>query len=249
MMGEEKKINENIVQPHHGSVNYSDSTFENLGLTNKNQDFMFQLNKHIGNNLATDTKKAALDEVVSQLKAAQGKGQTAKQLFGTPSEKAQQMLHPEKRATNSTVQAGYWANVLDTALMFFAMFSAVFGFFLLTANGKIQTQGTPYGILSLLLTATTGGLIFAYIQQLLVPINPKDKKPLWFRLVFTLGAIAVWMFVYIAVTAIPSAINPILPGYVYLALAVVAFVGFIFERRITGITGGVFDSSKRHNQK
>lgn len=245
-MGEEKKINEDVIQPHHGAVSHN-ATFADDGLTSKNQDFMFQLNKHLGDQLAAADKQAALTAVITELKAGQLKGQTAKQLFGTPSAKARAILNPQKKVNNNTVRAGYWANVIDTALMFLAMFSAVFGFFLLTSNGKIQTQGTPYGLLSLLITAFTGGLIFAYIQQLLVPVNPKDKKPLWFRLVFTLGAIALWMVVYIGVTAIPSAINPILPGYVYLALAVLAFVGFVFERRITGITGGVFDSSKRNN--
>jgi uncharacterized membrane-anchored protein len=218
------------------------SGFANLGLTKRNEDFMFQLNKHLdAAGMAGGDKRIALEEVVEELKAGQKTGQTAKQLFGTASAKAATIASPKRRGASNTNDAGYWANALDTALMFFAMFSAVFGIFLLTSKEAVKAgASTPYGILSLILTAATGGLVFASIQSLLSPRSEEDKKPLWYRIVGTLLAVIVWMALYMLFAFIPSVINPILPAIAYLVLAVAGFAGFIYERRITGISGGMF---------
>lgn len=243
-MTEENKQprNANIVQEHHGEIaeptTKNISGFGNLGLTKRNEDFMFQLNKHLdAAGMVGGDKRAALEEVVEELKAGQKTGQTAKQLFGTASAKAASIAQPKSQGLSGN-NKGYWPNAIDTTLMLFAMFSLVFGISMMTTKGP---STATYGIVGLILTAVSGGMVFAYIQGIITPANPADKKPLWFRIVVTLVAILVWMAFYGAsFSLIPKALNPGLPGLVYVILAVVAFVGFIFERRITGISGGMF---------
>ncbi|QBO36408.1 DUF1129 domain-containing protein [Periweissella cryptocerci] len=243
--------NANVVQEHHGDVSETTgkniSGFGNLGLTKRNEDFMFQLNKHLdASGMVGGDKRVALEEVVEELKAGQKAGKTAKQLYGTASEKAASINQPKRQGLSGN-NKGFWPNAIDTALMFFAMFSLVFGISMMTAKGN---TGATYGIVGLLLTAISGGLIFAYIQGILAPANPDNRKPIWFRIVITILAVLIWMAFYgVSFTVIPKALNPGLPGFVYIILAVIAFVGFILERRVTGISGGMFGGPSNNVKK
>lgn len=243
-MTEENKQprNANIVQEHHGDIAAATtkniSGFANLGLTKRNEDFMFQLNKHLdAAGMAGGDKRAALEEVVAELVAGQKTGKTAKQLYGTASAKAATIAQPKSQGLSGN-NKGYWPNAIDTALMLLAMFSLVFGISMLTSKGASTAS---YGIVGLLLTAISGGLVFAFVQGIITPADTAAKKPLWYRIVVTIVAVLVWMAFYGAsFTLIPKALNPGLPGFVYIILAALAFVGFILERRITGISGGMF---------
>ena len=71
--------------------------FENAGLTRKNEDFMYQLNKQLDAQGATaEAKTALLEETMTALLEGQKTGQTAKGLFGTPTKHADELLHPKK---------------------------------------------------------------------------------------------------------------------------------------------------------
>ena len=71
--------------------------FENAGLTRKNEDFMYQLNKQLDAQGATaEAKTALLEETMTALLEGQKTGQTAKGLFGTPTKYADELLHPKK---------------------------------------------------------------------------------------------------------------------------------------------------------
>lgn len=226
----------------------TESPVENKGatkaqtLTKRNEDFIFQLKKHLTDKMDAQQLDTEIATITEALLAGQLTGATAKQLYGTPSEAAANLLNPKARqaAMPNGNNAGYWANALDTALLFLAMFGAVFGFFMLFNHADVKTTGAPYGIVSLIITAVVGGLIFAYIQDLLVPRAGKVKKPFWYRLIAMLLAIVLWMLIYMGVAFIPRAVNPILPGFAYIVIAVIAFAAFIYERRVTGITGGFF---------
>ncbi|CAH0419203.1 DUF1129 family protein [Periweissella ghanensis] len=209
-------------------------------LTKRNEDFLFQLKKQLNDKMEADQLNAELAKIESDLLAAQATGATAKQLFGTPSEAAAKLVAPKPRQTVASNDAGYWLNALDTGILFLAMFGAVFGFFMLFNGSKLQTNGAPYGVVSLILTAATGGLIFSYIQGLILPSANKPKRPFWYRLIAMILAIMAWMLIYLGVSFIPHTVNPILPGWAYIIIAVLAFIGFLYERRITGITGGFF---------
>ena len=63
------------------------NAFSNYDLTRKNEDFMYQLNKQLDRlGVPSDKKDAMLKETIDKLLAGQKKGQTARALFGTPTE-------------------------------------------------------------------------------------------------------------------------------------------------------------------
>ena len=70
--------------------------FTQYNLTRKNEEFMFQLNKQLDAQGADPAKKPAmLEETIKALQEGQKSGQTARGLFGTPTQRAHALLHPE----------------------------------------------------------------------------------------------------------------------------------------------------------
>lgn len=226
----------------------STTTVKVQTLTKRNEDFMFQLKKHLDGKIEATQLEAELATIKEALLDGQLTGATAKQLYGTPSEAAAALVNPKKQKANAAVNdAGFWPTALDNGLLFLSMFALLFGFFMFFNKAKVDLTAAPYGIISLILTAVSGGLIFAYIQGLIVPNSNKPKKPFWHRLIAIILAVLLWMIVYMGVALIPRSINPILPGFVYIIIAVVGFGARIYERRVTGITGGFFDSQRPKN--
>lgn len=214
-------------------------------LTKRNEDFMFQLKKHLIGKIEANQLEPQLQTIKEALLAGQLTGQTAKQLYGTPSQAAEKLIDPKQQTKQVPAsEAGFWPTAIDNGLLFLSMFALLFGFFMLFNKTKVDMAAAPYGVISLILTAVSGGLIFAYIQSLLIPNANKPKKPLWYRLIAIVLAVLLWMVIYMGVALIPRPINPILPGFVYIIIAVIGFAGRIYERRITGITGGFFESPK-----
>ena len=101
--------------------------FENAGLTRKNEDFMYQLNKQLDAQGATaEAKPALLEETMTALLEGQKTGQTAKGLFGTPTKYADELLHPKKTPAEQQQTSTVLMSV-DNGLMFFAIFTFMFG--------------------------------------------------------------------------------------------------------------------------
>lgn len=101
--------------------------FENAGLTRKNEDFMYQLNKQLDAQGATaEAKTALLEETMTALLEGQKTGQTAKGLFGTPTKYADELLHPKKTPAEQQQTSTVLMSV-DNGLMFFAIFTFMFG--------------------------------------------------------------------------------------------------------------------------
>ena len=77
--------------------------FGKQGLTRKNEEFMFQLNKQLDAQGADPAKKPAmLEETLKALQEGQKTGQTARGLFGTPTQRAHALLHPEPTEQSQT---------------------------------------------------------------------------------------------------------------------------------------------------
>ncbi|MBO9150328.1 MAG: DUF1129 family protein, partial [Escherichia coli] len=101
--------------------------FGKQGLTRKNEEFMFQLNKQLDAQGADPAKKPAmLEETLKALQEGQKTGQTARGLFGTPTQRAHALLHPEPTEQSQT-QTSLKLMALDNGIMFFAIFTFMFG--------------------------------------------------------------------------------------------------------------------------
>src|SRR5699024_4951489 len=135
---------------------------------------------------------------------------------------------------------GFWPLAVDNAIAFFMMFSFMFGLTLIFSGMKSSADGSAgaAGITSLILTSVLGGIFFSAVTLTLAP--RRDGKHVSFlkKASVTVGSFAIWFLAYLGFAFLPPVINPLLPGWVYLVIAALAFVGFRYWRSKTGIKGG-----------
>lgn len=209
---------------------------------------MYQLNKQLeAQGVKAADKPALLAETIAALKAGQKSGRTARAMFKTPTAHAHELLHPQPSAQAQQQTAG-WLMAIDNGLMFFAIFTFMFGIMALVspATMRLAHNGSA-GITAIVAVAIIGGLVFAAVNQILLPVQVKGaaagqtktkRRPLWQRLTLILVALAVWLLAYTLVAMLPNAVNPRLNAYVYLACGVAAFLGDLYFRRRFNVTTG-----------
>ncbi len=142
-------------------------------INEKNEDFIFRFKKLLLQNsqLSTDKIMEVTNEVEQKLIEAQGTGQTAAQLYGTPTQAVQQFLDPKKLA-KKLHDYKFWNLAADTSLAILMLFCAVFGLSLFFSK---NTNNQGAGIVSLFLIAALGGSIYTAVILKLTP-DPKKIK-------------------------------------------------------------------------
>lgn len=215
-------------------------------LSNKNVNYVFRLQKELEKQgkLSPDEAKAKVDALLPEIVVAQRHGQPANGLYlASPVIKADQMLHPAVKP-KTAADTPYWQRGLDAALLFTALFMAFYGVSSLSA----QQNSAGYGVTSILLLSWVLGFGMAKTNEFLIP-NPKTHKTNWPKAIL---GILVLIVALIAITAVMyikgfQVINPVLPGVVYLIIAVVAFGIRYWFRRQFNIVGSVFTPAPRPN--
>ncbi|HPR81570.1 MAG TPA: DUF1129 family protein, partial [Enterococcus sp.] len=122
-------------------------------LTKRNQQYIFDLKKSLeAANLSEEEKAIALHELLPVLVKEQKGGRTARQLFGTVSERTEAILNkPEEVKETSPVMM--W---LDNTLLILGIFGIMMGVMGLFARDSAQV----YGIITFISMAMVGGWVF-----------------------------------------------------------------------------------------
>ncbi|MBZ6014633.1 DUF1129 domain-containing protein [Leuconostoc gelidum subsp. gelidum] len=217
-------------------------------LTKKNEDFIFRFKKLMLQNsqLSADKIAEVTNEVEQKLIEAQGTGQTAAQLYGTPTQAVQQFLDPRKLA-KKLHDYKFWNLAADTSLAILMLFCAVFGLSLFFSK---STTNQGAGIVSLFLIAILGGSIYTAVILKLTP-DPKKIKNNGqknYRWLYLIGAVAAWIIGFIVLGLLPQVINPTLPPVAYIVLAIAAYGAFRWNRQYSGLKGGFLAISQLSQQ-
>lgn len=232
------------------------ATFSTEGLTNKNEDYMYQLNKQLDKSNVTYTKKQELlQETLKQIQEGQKTGKTARAMFGTPTQHAHDLLHPKKKETTQTAaDQPTWMLAADNALIFFAIFTGMFAImgWVSPRSLAVKINGSS-GITAIVLISILGGLIFSVVAKAMLPrkVNGKTKRrPFWQRTLIVLGGLVLWMVIYFGGNILPNAINPRPDKVVYLVCALVGLGADIWFRRqfhVSGILGSAQRPQRKNN--
>lgn len=209
-------------------------------LTKRNAEYMRQMRKSLNDTkLSGEKKKAVLEEMTNTLLTEQGRGTTARQLYGTVQERTQEIVDPKKTPVEQQ-QANYWISSLDSGLMLFMIFCLMYGIMGLIGSDTPKSSQGAMGVTAILLTSVVGGLGVTKLFQYLVPVKGQPKVSLWKKIGWSVLAVVVWMFVFATVSYIKGPWNPILPGIAYLAIAVVVFFVRMWLKRRYKITTSLF---------
>ncbi|GGC94657.1 DUF1129 domain-containing protein [Enterococcus wangshanyuanii] len=191
-------------------------------LTKRNEQYIFDLKKSlVAANLSEEAQTLALHEILPHLVEGQKSGNTARQLFGTVSERTEAILNKPEELPEST-PALMW---LDNTLLLFGVMTLMFSIMMMWSKGKTQ----PLGLLTLVLASMAGGYVFyltyKYIYQYDRPGVDKSKRPGWFKTgLILVGSMLLWIVVFAGSAMLPAVINPILDPVIVIVIGGLALI-------------------------
>lgn len=207
-------------------------------LTKKNEQYMLSLNKTLIEKNMSETKKEDIfNEMLKKLVERQKTGETARQLYGTVTECANQLVdQPEKVQTGPSEN---WKIALDGGLMIGGLFSLITGLSGLFNN--VEETASSLGLITTLLNFIVGGLVILWISKNM-PDRKQPKKGGMFRyiLVSTIGMLSLMVVMTGSMMVIPAAVNVPINAIGNIVIGVLAFVAKYFAKRKLNIRGGLF---------
>ena len=191
-------------------------------LTKRNEQYIFDLKKSlVAANLSEEAQTMALHEMLPHLVEGQKSGNTARQLFGTVSERAEAILNKPEELPEST-PALMW---LDNTLLLFGVMALMFSIMMMGSKGKTQ----PLGLVTLILASMSGGYVFylmyKYVYQYDRPGMDKSKRPGWVKTgLILVGSMLLWLMVFAGSAMLPVVINPILDPVIVIMIGGLALI-------------------------
>ena len=207
-------------------------------LSNKNQDYVFRLEKELQLQGSISRAEAVemTDKLLGEIVAAQRHGQPANGLYlASPKIKAEQMLHPDKKP----VATPFWQLAVDGAGLYLVFFLGLIGVMELFQNNK-QGQSSQMGILTIASVAILMGVVMVRFNDWVMPA--KDGHKSWGKAILAIIGTAVGLFVWIWLLSMPSlqVINPVLPGIADIIIAALVYGLRYLFRKHYHIVGSAF---------
>lgn len=213
-------------------------------LTKRNQQYIFDLKKALNAaNLSEEELAVVLHEMLPVLVREQKSGVTARQLFGTVSERTDAIINkPAEEAKPNSQPGMIW---LDNFLLLLGLFGLFIGLVAQFSKGQAQ----PYGVLTLFGTAAVGGWVFylmhRYVYQYQMPGADVKNRPRGGKVIAILvGSFLLWFVVIMGSALIPQ---PILNPIIMMILGAVALGLRFYLKKKFNIVSSL--SSPRTRQK
>ncbi|MGX7327961.1 DUF1129 domain-containing protein [Enterococcus bulliens] len=207
-------------------------------LTKRNEQYIFDLKKSMqAANLSEEEQTKVLHEMLPVIVKEQKSGITARQLFGTVSERMEQLLivPPEKPNTSPLMM---W---VDNTLLIFGLFGIVTGLMSLFTKPE---QNQSFSFITLLVTAAVGGWVFylsyKYIYQYEQPGADRSKRPkLWKTVLVLMASFFVWFALLSATQLLPAPLNFTLNPIITIVIGVLALLGRYYLKKKYNIVGSL----------
>ena len=198
-------------------------------LTKRNQQYIFDLKKSLeAANLSEEEKSIALHEMLPVLVKEQKGGKTARQLFGTVSERTEAIINKPVEQKES----GPFLMWLDNTLLILGIFGLMLGVMGIFTRGQAQ----PYGLLTLFLMAMLAGwvfyLMYKYMYQYERPGADKSKRPkMWKIILILVAAFMLWIVVISLSAMIQPPLNPQVDPVIEALIGAVALAAKYYLKR------------------
>lgn len=212
-------------------------------LTKKSQQFLVSIDKKLTDGgLTAGIKESIYQEMLETLLEGQQAGQTARHLYGTPTECATSILNQNFKEQTEVTRSPDWQIALDGGLILGSVFTFIVGLSMMNASADQPETVLSMGLITLILNYLVAGWAMLQTSKVMPDMEaPKGKKG-YFKY---FGVSSMWMIVWVAVVTlsaafIPVVINPIFSPMVYMVIGVATFgARFYFKKRFN-IVGGVF---------
>ena len=185
-------------------------------LTKRNEQYIFDLKKSMkAANLSEQEQTLALHDILPVMVEEQKSGKTARQLFGTVSERTESILNKPVEKKESTPLL-MW---LDNAMLLMGALALMMSIASLLFKGRMQQMG----LLALVIGSMVGGyalyLMYKYVYQYDRPGADKSKRPGFIKSgSIMVGAMFLWIITFSAAALLPQTINPVLDPVVMIVI-------------------------------
>lgn len=200
-------------------------------LTNKNQDYMFQLNSRLESLEYDPVKKEyVFHEMLEEIITAQEQHITARKTYGTVTEQADNILGKNVRIQEEAEERSEtWKIYVDGALLAGGMFNLISGFGALQSPDALETQVSLWQVI---INFLLGGLAIMMLTRY-APRKGETKGLLKYGIATVVIVISWAILTSLLLAIIPNAINPIIPGAVVMVIGALALVGkWQFKKRL-----------------
>ncbi|WP_429970477.1 DUF1129 domain-containing protein [Fructilactobacillus sp. Tb1] len=228
------------VQQHHTSgrkATYEE--FDKLGLTKRNIDYLVHFKDALAETkVPAERQTAIIEEMTTEILAAQKKGITAKGLYGTVTEKVTNTVNPPRKPAGPMTKERYIIDASYNVLWFLILFSFMYAamFWVSPAQAK---QGGVAGITCIILSSVIAGVGMPVVTQLFAP-GVKHKYNGLVRSIMMVALFMVWMMVFYGTNMLPAGLNPVVSPIVNVVIGALALVGVLYMRTKYTITSGLF---------
>ncbi|QBP17717.1 DUF1129 domain-containing protein [Acetilactobacillus jinshanensis] len=207
----------------HGTIEHrhqkTGQVFDNLGLTKRNTEYMYQFNKEFADVKMDDAKKQKIiHKMIHELLVNQRKGLTARRMYGTVKHKIHTIVHPPKKVV--PLNKNYWPNAIYNMLIFFIIFNLLYGITYMISS-KMENQQGAAGFVGLVITSVVAGLGMPIMTRLFDD-RIKHKYNGFVRFLIMIGLFLAWMAVFYLSALLPRPLNPVFSPWVNIALAVIS---------------------------
>lgn len=219
----------------------SKSKFDEL--TAKNQQFMLSIDKKLADQLHYEVQGRVYSEMVETLIDGQSASQTARQIYGTPTETAQVILDQEfpNPENESFERSPDWQIAVDGGLILGSLFTFITGISMMNATEDAATTAFM-GLTTLIINYIVAGLSMLMTSKVMPDLDaPKGERKL-FRYfgVSILSMLGWFLIVSVSAVLLPSFLNPTFPAMTYIIIAAITFgARFLFKKHFK-VQGGVF---------
>lgn len=205
-------------------------------LTNKNRNYMFQLNSQLKALDYDETKKAyVFNGMYGEIIAAQASSITARKIYGTVSNQADNILGKKVSMNGEDGEKSSDKLIyLDGALLMGGFFNLLNGFSAMRTT-DMQAQ---VGILQVILNFVLGGLAIMILTRY-VP-KPGQKKGLLKYAGATMVVIVSWVLLMALILTLLNPINIIVPGAFVLAVGIAGIAAKWYFKKKFDIKGTLF---------
>lgn len=204
-------------------------------LTNKNRDYMFQLDRRL-DELGYDQNKkvVVINQMLNETVEFQAEAITARRMYGTVTERTDKILGLDvEMLEEQKEQSPTWMRYMDGALLLGGLFTVVNGL------GAWRSPEETIGLLQLLMNFLLGGLAVLALTK--YRPTPGEKKGMFKYVLATTGVMFVWVFAMSFTKLLaPSFINPILPPAVVIGVGVIGVLVRWYLKQKWDIQGTLF---------
>ncbi|ANZ57378.1 hypothetical protein BGL34_05530 [Fructilactobacillus lindneri] len=240
---ENRKRNAHVQQKHHNSRKEVYEEFDNIGLTKRNADYMVRFKEALAQTKVVAEKQTdIIQEMIEEIKTAQKKGTTAKNLYGSVDHAVAMVVNPPKKPMGPMTPERYAIDAGYNVLWFLVLFNFLYGamFFLSPAAAN---QGGSAGITCIFISSIVAGIGMPAVTQLFAP-GVKHKHNGVVRAGMMALMFVIWMLIFYGSNMLPRVINPVVSPIVNIVIGIIGVGLILLMRSKFTITSGLFAGRK-----